>query len=134
MGLFGKFGRWLREHLPIGEPSPVPPREEPPTHTAPPEHFPPHTGERQPTPFTSELPPGWVLVGLYHQGEKTTRIHATDATQVTDRDIANADALVVQFLPDGENGYRWIHGAPNWRKLADQIEKVTKVVSPTTGE
>lgn len=70
------------------------------------------------------------MVGLYHQGQKTTRIHATDVTVVTDSEIANADALVVQYLPAGEDGYRWVHGARNWRALADQIERVVIVVSP----
>lgn len=79
----------------------------------------------------SQLPDGWVLVGLYHQGEKTTKIHATDDTDVTDNDIENADALIVWYEDAGEDGYRWVHGATGWDSLADQVERVIVIVSPT---
>lgn len=78
----------------------------------------------------SRLPEGWVLVGLYHEGEKTQRIFATDDTEVTDSDIAHADAVIVQYGPGGSDGYKWIHGADDWRSIADQIEITIIVVSP----
>lgn len=135
MGLFTRFTNWIGEHLPWRETSPeptAPPPPDAPERDQPPS---PPPGEDEGgftrTPSDSELPPGWVLVGLYHQGEKTTRISATGVTDVTDSQIGRADALVVQYLPAGEDGYRWVHGARNWRSLADQIEKTVIVVSPT---
>lgn len=83
----------------------------------------------------SRLPPGWVLVGLYHDGEKTAKIHATNDTEVTDSEIHHADAIIVHFTDGGEDGYKWIHGASGWDSIADQIDRVVKVVSPSgTGE
>jgi hypothetical protein len=83
------------------------------------------TGERE-----SLLPDGWVLVGLYHDGEKTSRIHDTDGTEVTDSDIRSADAVIVWYPDAGSDGYRWIHGASGWDSIADQIDRVVTVVSP----
>lgn len=77
----------------------------------------------------SRLPDGWVLVGLYHDGEKTQRIHATDDTEVTDREIHRADALIVWYEAAGDDGYRWIHGATGWDSLDDQITRTIMVVS-----
>lgn len=79
----------------------------------------------------SRLPDGWVLVGLYHDGEKTTRIHATDDTDVTDSEIHSADALIVWYEDAGGDGYRWVHGATGWDSLADQVERTIVIVSPT---
>lgn len=69
-------------------------------------------------------------MGLYHQGQRTQRIHATDDTDVTDNDIESADALIVWYEDAGEDGYRWIHGASGWDSLADQIDRVIVIVSP----
>lgn len=77
----------------------------------------------------SRLPDGWVLVGLYHHGMKTQRIHATDDTEVTDREIHQADAQIVWFEAAGDDGYRWIHGATGWDSLDDQITRTIMVVS-----
>ncbi len=78
----------------------------------------------------SLLPDGWAVVGLYHDGEQTNHIHATDDTDITDADIGQADAIIVHYTDAGGDGYRWIHGASGWDSIADQIERVTKVVSP----
>ena len=88
------------------------------------------TGDTFSEPTPSQLPPGWVLAGLYHQGEKTQRIHATDDTEVTDGEIAAADALIVWYEDAGGDGYRWIHGATDWDSLSDQIARTIMVVSP----
>lgn len=94
-------------------------------------------GYRDPEPDTrdageaSRLPDGWVLVGLYHQGEKTQKIYATDDTDVTDNDIENADALIVWYRDAGEDGYRWVHGAAGWDGLRDYVERTVIIVSPT---
>ena len=78
----------------------------------------------------SRLPPGWVLAGLYHEGERHPRkIHATDDTEVTDSEIQEADGLVVWFGDAGGDGYFWIHGATGWDSIADQINRTIKVVS-----
>lgn len=83
----------------------------------------------------SRLPDGWVLVGLYHEEEKTAKIHATNDTEVTDSEIQHADAIIVHYTDGGEDGYKWIHGASGWDSIADQINRVIKVVSPAgTGE
>lgn len=87
------------------------------------------TGGLPSTPDDSRLPPGWVLVGLYHEGEKTQRIYATDDQDVTDREIHHADAIIVQYVDAGGDGYRWIHGATGWDSIHDQIERTVKVVS-----
>lgn len=104
---------------------PSPPRE------------PPREPEREPgirgepgEPAESRLPPGWVLVGLYHQGEKTEKIHATNDTEATDSEIQRADAIIVHYVDGGEDGYKWIHGATGWDSIADQIERTIKPTSP----
>lgn len=79
----------------------------------------------------SRLPEGWVLVGLYHEGEKTQRIFATDDTEVTDSDIHGADALIVWYQDAGDDGYRWVHGATGWDSLDDQVSRTIVIVSPT---
>lgn len=79
----------------------------------------------------SRLPDGWVIAGLYHEGEKTTRISATGDTEATDSDIQEADAIIVHYVDAGGDGYRWIHGATGWDSLSDQIEQVIVIVSPT---
>lgn len=81
------------------------------------------------TPDDSQLPPGWVLVGLYHQGEKTQRIYATDDRDVTDGEIHAADAIIVQYVDAGGDGYKWIHGATGWDSVASQITRTIMVVS-----
>lgn len=128
MSLFGRLRDWI-SHVLGGsdEPTPTPPPEGPIWDTPSPPPEGPDEGDIR---GGSELPPGWVLVGLYHQGEPTTRINATGVTDVTDSEIHRADALIVQYVPGGEDGYRWVHGARDWRSLADQIERVIVVVSP----
>lgn len=94
----------------------------------------PEPSSREPD-KTSRLPDGWIVAGLYHDGEKTTRIHATNDTDVTDSEISHADGIIVQYVDGGEDGYKWIHGANGWDSIADQIEITVKVVSPQgTGE
>lgn len=89
---------------------------------------PPDDEDREPG--ESRLPDGWVLVGLYHEGEKTQKIHATDDTDVTDGEIESADALIVWYEDAGADGYRWVHGATGWDSLSDQVERVIIIVSP----
>lgn len=81
----------------------------------------------------SRLPPGWSLVGLYHHGQATTRIDATGDTEVTDSEISEADALIVWYKDAGADGYRWIHGAPDWDTLADIVDRTIIIVSPVSG-
>lgn len=93
---------------------------------------PPHGGGGpRDTDGESRLPDGWSVVGLYHEGEKTQKIHATGDTEVTDSDIHEADAIIVHYGDAGDDGYRWIHGATGWDSLADQIDRVIVIVSPT---
>lgn len=136
MSLWGRFRRSARRFVErFTEPAPrePEPREVPPER----EPEPGDTGGEGPVPPSdaSRLPPGWVIAGLYHQGEKTQRISATGDTEVTDNEIQGADAIIVHYVDGGEDGYKWIHGATGWDSLYDQIELTIKIVSPKgTGE
>lgn len=118
-----RFTEPLRESPPPREPDREPPPEREPDYTG-------GGGGVSSTPDDSRLPPGWVLVGLYHEGEKTQRIYATDARDVTDNEIQGADAIIVQYVDAGGDGYKWIHGATGWDSIYDQIERTIKKVSP----
>lgn len=128
MSLWGRFRRTARR---LVERFTEPSAREPEPRPAPRE---PEYIESTPAPESedesSRLPDGWVLVGLYHQGEKTQKISATNATEVTDSEIQRADAIIVHYIDGGEDGYKWIHGATGWDSIADQIERTVKVVSP----
>lgn len=135
MSLWGRFRRTVARVVErLTEPAPrepEPPRErerETRDRDTEPARAAPDSGD-------SRLPDGWVLVGLYHQGEKTQRIHATNDTEVTDNEIHGADGIIVQYVDGGEDGYKWIHGATGWDSIYDQIERTVKVVSPAgTGQ
>jgi hypothetical protein len=74
------------------------------------------------------FPSGWKIVGLFTEGDGVT---AVDHDDVTNRDVANADAIIVKHV--GRNGivsHRTIHGAPNVKKVATIIVNVTMVGSP----
>lgn len=117
------------EPTPEPTPPPAPEPREPREPRAPREPVREPREPREPE-KESRLPPGWELVGLYHEGEKTQRIHATDDTDVTDGEIQHADALIVHFVDAGDDGYRWIHGATDWDSIADQINRTIIIVSP----
>lgn len=135
MSLWGRLRRRARRIVDRftepAEPEPRPQREPEPSPRREPEPAPePPSGGLPSTPDDSRLPPGWVVVGLYHEGEKTQRIYATDDRDVTDGEIQGADAIIVQYVDAGGDGYRWIHGATGWDSIHDQINRTIKVVSP----
>lgn len=124
MGLLSRFGRAVRTFVARITDRP-PPTFEPPPHGG--------GGVRDNDDGDdggSRLPDGWSVVGLYHEGEKTQKIHATGDTEVTDSDIHEADAIIVWYEDAGDDGYRWVHGATGWDSLADQVDRVIVIVSP----
>ena len=121
MGVFARFGRAIRALVSRVTDRPPPPPFEPGDHGG--------GGVRDDDPGESRLPDGWSIAGLYHEGEKTQKIHATGDTEVTDNDIHEADAIIVHYGDAGDDGYRWIHGATGWDSLSDQIDRVITVVS-----
>lgn len=135
MRFWSRVGRWVRRTVErFTEPSTRAPRE--PREPREPDYEPgPRGDDYGAGDRESRLPNGWVLVGLYHEGEKTQRIHATNATDVTDSEIAHADAIIVQFTDGGDDGYKWIHGASGWDSISDQIVRTVIPTSPKgTGE
>lgn len=71
-----------------------------------------------------DLPPGWSFEGLYTDGERTINHDPSD------REIANADAIIVGYTDALGRTYRVVHGANSRKGVGKLISQTIVVVSP----